>query len=230
MIRFLGQFVTLTCVATVLTLLLGVGFAWQKGMLQQEKFVKVAALFHDIDVQVEQGGPAVMESGEKEQMSYIEQDRLRMTVSKNLDLKTQSLDNGLSGLAFARRNLENDVINFDRRLNSFEAELDKKRGVAQRKGFTHLRMIWEKMEPLRVKDHILKMVDEQQLEDVVVLLSDMQNDKRVKIFNEFSTTDNKELEVLSNVLDKIRRGDPEESVINDTLKQLRDGGANAKNP
>lgn len=225
MLRSLGQLISLTCVATVLTLFLGVGFAWQQGKLSQDKLVKVAATFHNIEVSLQESKPAVIDSGTSEQPSYLEQDRLRMTVSKNIDLKTQSLDNGLSGLEFARRKLENDVTNFDRRLNAFEAELDKKQGTAKQKGYTHLRMIWEKMAPQDVKNHILNMVNEkQQIEEVVVLLSDMENDKRVKIFNRFSTVEKQELEVLSDILEKIRIGDPEGSLIRETQQQLRDGG------
>jgi len=230
MLRLMGQLVSLACVATMLTLLLGVGIAWQQGKLNREKLLKIAAVVHDVDLASTSGNLAVKESDDQEQMSYDEQDRRRMIASKILDLKMQALDNGLSDLAFARRELESDVTNLDRRITSFKTALDEKQGLAKQEGYTNLRMIWEKMEPQRAKAHIMQMVEDSQLEEVIVLLSHMQNDKRAKIINEFSSNEgDKELEVLTEILDKIRRGDPEAALIDDTYSQLQNGGA-APNP
>ena len=140
-------------------------------------------------------------------------------ISKNLDLKQQALDKGIENLRFDRDKLAQDWTHYENIKNGFEAKWAQFKGSTQEEGYTNVRLIWEKMKRGQAKDHIMAMKKNEQINEVVVLLSGMPNDKRAKIIKDFSTEE--ELSVLTEILDLIRRGDPERSLVEDTLDSIK---------
>ncbi len=83
--------------------------------------------------------------------------------------------------------------------------------------------MWEKMKRGQAKDLIMAMEAKGLINEVVVLLSGMPDDKRAKIIKDFSDEGEMEdeMRVLTEILDLIRRGDPENALIKDTLDSIK---------
>ncbi len=80
-------------------------------------------------------------------------------------------------------------------------------------------MIWENIKPKQAKEQILKMLDNQEMNEVVTILSGMPIGKRAKIVGEFKTPE--ETEKLDEILRLIRCGVPEVNLIDKTLSQVK---------
>lgn len=219
MARIFGILFAYICVATVLAQAIGLSYAWTLGKINGDKLFRVVAVIHDVDLTAELKEQAVAQVTDKEEKSYDEKGRLKGIISKNLDLKQQALDKGIENLRFDRDKLAQDWTHYENIKNGFEAKWAQFKGSTQEEGYTNVRLIWEKMKRGQAKDHIMAMKENDQINEVVVLLSGMPNDKRAKIIKDFSTDE--ELNVLTEILDLIRRGDPERSLVEDTLESIK---------
>ncbi len=219
MTRVLGLVFAYVCVATVLAQAIGLGYAWRHGKISGDKLFRIVAVVHNVDLTTESKEQAVAQVTDKEEMSYDEKSRMKAIMSKNLDLKQQALNKGIENLRFDRDKLAQDWIHYENVKNGFEAKWAQFKGSTQEEGYTNVRLIWEKMKRGQAREHIMTMEKDGQINDVVVLLSGMPNDERAKIIKDFSTEE--ELAVLAQILDLIRRGDPERSLVEDTLESIK---------
>jgi hypothetical protein len=218
--RMIGQFFAYVCVATVLAQTIGLGYAWSRGKINGDKIFRMVAVAHDVDLKPADFDERTVDpASDNEDTSYEQRDRLKAIVSKNLDLRLQALDKGVENLAFDRRTIQDNWNNYERIKADFEQKWDQFRGSTQEAGLTEARLIWAKMKPKQVKNHIMSMVDKGQINDVVVLLSGMPNDKRAKIIKDFTAKD--EQDVLNDIVDLIRRGDPATTLIEGTMDEIR---------
>ncbi len=224
--RMFGQLIAYVCVATVITQALGLGYAWSRGKINGDKLFRMVAVAHDVDLSDhESQQQSVNPVSDQEEMSYEQKTRLKAITSKDLDLKLQALEKGIENLAFDQRTVKDNWDHYERIKAEFEQKWAQHRGSTQEAGLTNVRLIWEKMKRGQAKDNIMRMVERGQINDVVILISGMPNDKRSKIVKDFSTE--KELEVLTEILELILRGDPANATINaalDKLQAIDEGG------
>ena len=219
MARILGLVFAYICVATVLAQAIGLSYAWTRGKVNGDKLFRIVAVIHEVDLSAKLTEQAVAQVSDKEEMSYDEKGRLKAIMSKNLDLKQQALNKGVENLRFDREKLQADWTYYENVKNAFEAKWAQFKGSTQEEGYTNVRLMWEKMKRGQAKDLIMAMEVKGLINEVVVLLAGMPNDKRAKIIKDFSTDE--EMRVLTDILDLIRRGDPENALIEDTLDSIK---------
>lgn len=221
LIGIMGSLFALVCVATVLALTLGLGYAWTMGKLDREKVFRILAVVHDVDL----GGAkkSAEDSPKREpsagQPSVEDIDQARALKSRDLELKTQSVEQGLEQLRFLRDQLTADKQRYAQLKQTFETRMNELQDTSRSTGYANVRQVWENMKPKQAKDQILKMIEAEELEDVVVILSDMPADKRGKIISQF--TAEPEVEVLDQILRMIRQGGAERALIDATREQPR---------
>ncbi len=218
--RMIGQFIAYVCVATVLAQAIGLGYVWSRGKINGDKLFRMVAVAHDVDLTPSDSDQqSVDPASDDEESSYEQKERLKAIVSKNLETKRQALQKGVENLAFDRHTVQDNWDHYERIKADFEQKWGQLRGSTKQAGLTNVRLIWEKMNRGQAKDNIMMMVERGQIKDVVVLLSGMPNDKRSKIIKDFSTED--EQDVLNEIVELIRRGDPETTLIEGTLEEIR---------
>ena len=218
--RFVGALFAYFCVATVLAQAGGLMYAWSQNKINGDKVFRMLAVAHDVDLTAEKANrQTVNPATDNEEMSYEQQSQMKAIVSKNLDLKQQALEKGIENLAFDRNKVQEDWDHYERIKNDFLAKWGQLSGSNQEAGQTQVRLVWEKMKKGQAKDHIMKMHREGRVNDVVILLEGMPNDKRAKIIKDFEKEEEKE--VLFEIMDLIQRGDPANALIDNTLSDIR---------
>ncbi len=213
----LTALVTCLCVGTILAQAIGFGYLWGTGQIDQNKLLRMLAIAQDVDLTaLEQAQQKVKEIPDAPaEPSFEEFERSRNVKARYLELKQDALTKGLDQLRFAREQYSEEKDRYERVKNDFKAELAKMSGGAKSEGIAAVRLIWENIKPKLAKEQIMQMVEQDEIEDVVVILSDMPIGKRAKIVSTF--TSDKEVAVMDEIMRLIRQGAPEITLIDDTL-------------
>lgn len=213
--RFFVALIGYVCVGTVISATAGGVYLWYSGKLDNEKVFKMLALIHDVDVNPEKTTAQRDKQGDSlGTMSYEDIEEARKVKSRVLELKMQSLNKGLGQVAFERDELTKDKERYVLLRSSFEQRLKELQAETETKGYANVRLIWENIAPKIAKEQILKMVEADEMSDVVHILSEMPIGKRAKIVSQFSTPE--ETEVMDNLLRMIREGGAVSSLVNET--------------
>lgn len=206
-------------VATMLAqVILGAYLAlrWQ---LDRNKIVQILAVAQGIDLL------AIQEEAERdrgqispEQVSYEQIRETRAVKVRHLELREQALRAGLDQLAAERRKLSEQLSHYEQLSKAFRKELFELQQGAVARGRENARMKLEALKPEQAKEQLAEMLKNDELDEVVALLSGMQNSKAAKIMAEFKLPG--ETEQLYQILRRIREGLPESKLAAGTLNQL----------
>lgn len=214
----LAALVAYLCVGTILTQAIGLGYLWSAGKLDRDKLFQMLAVVHGVELPEKQEEQRVKdEPFAGPQPSFEDFERMRKTRARYLELKTEALTKGLHQLQFNREQYTQDLGRYERIRQDFNRELARLNRDAQSEGVAAVRLIWENIKPKLAKEQIMQMVDQGELDDVVVILSQMPIGKRAKIVSVFTT--DRELAVMDELMRKIRQGEPEINAIDETLQK-----------
>ncbi len=219
LVSLIAAFVTYLCVGTVLTSGLGAGYLWMSGKLDKKKMFQLLAVVHNVNLpdEDESTDPEEAKQAHVKGHSYEEIERLRGIRARTLELKQQSLERGLDELQFQRTAVSELKARFEQQKTGYTERLKTLRNETLAQGYADNRVIWENIKPKQTKDQILKMVEAGEIDDVVVILSDMQIRQQAKIIKSFETP--AELAVLDRIMRLIRQGAPESTVIDKALRE-----------
>ena len=219
----LGKLMTLgayASVATVVAALAGLLFLRTTGRLSNDRIDRMLAVAQGIDTKESKSEPPVRETvDDVEQPSYEDHEQARELHSRNLEMREQALKSGLDRVRFEQSKVAREKEVYDALESAFETQLESLRSKALSSGRENVRMIWENIKPKQAKEQILKMLDNEEMNEVVTILSGMPIGKRAKIISEFKTAD--ETQRLDEVLRLIRSGVPEVNLIDKTRSQVK---------
>jgi hypothetical protein len=153
-----------------------------------------------------------------EQPSYEQILEARAIKSRNLELRDQALRGAVSKLQLDQNKLAEDKRTYKRLRDEFDAQLLSMREGSTAAGKDEVRATLESLKPKQAKLLIVDMLESKEINDVVTLLSQMSESKRAKIIGEFKSAE--ELEKVSEVLRRIRAGQPTAQASENTRKQL----------
>ncbi len=221
LIRIVPPMFIYTCVATMLALGIGLGYLWTTGKLSSEKAFKILAVVHDVELVNPQLEQTAVEAETPEQLSYSDIEKLRDIRSRDLDLKIVAMNKGIEELRWRRALLTEEKTRYELIKAAFEKTLAELSGTSTRQGFANNRQIWETIPPNIVKQQIMAMVDEEEIDDVVIILADIANAKKGKIIQQF--TEPNEVKVMDDILRKIRLGLPMKPVIDQARLDIQSG-------
>jgi hypothetical protein len=221
MFRWLVVLTTQTCVATLLAQGLGLGYLVATGKLNREKTLRILAVIHDVDLAAaDRTAVGSAEKESQEQPSFEDIERRRALESHILETKRMALEKGLEEVRLRRELLALDLEQIQRLQAGFNKRLDTLQEQLTLEGIARQRQIWTKIEPALAKEQIMNMVDSGEIDDVVVLLSDMPSSNQARIISEFEMDDVKQREAMDEILRKIRRGLPAVSLIDEARQEL----------
>ncbi|HZZ27052.1 MAG TPA: hypothetical protein VFE46_03515 [Pirellulales bacterium] len=227
LLGILASVIAYLSVGTMITLCLLLGYASTKGYLDKDKVAKMAAVAQGLEMpatpnpanaNAASASEVVKQPDTPEQPSLEDIEARRALQFRHLELREQALDNHLQELHSLQSQIDDEKQSYQRQKSAFEKQLAQLHEGAVASGRDNIRQIWENIRPKQAKDQIVQMIDTQQQDDVVAILNAMPITKRAKIIGEFKTDDDNKK--LDEILDLIRRGMPDEKVINNTQQQL----------
>ncbi len=209
--RFLFRMLAAFCVATVIAQLLILGMIAMRGNLHGETMTKAIALFNGIDISGAQLQKALSNARNVPVPTYDEVLAERAQQNLNLEMRERSVRASIEQLGGMQTKLQQDQEAFDRRKEAFYSLLDEMSKKGKQENLGEVQRTLEALAPEQAKSLMVKMLEAQQLQDVVEIIKGMALDKRKKILGEF--TSEKEIAYVADILDQLRQGEPIASVI-----------------
>jgi hypothetical protein len=193
-------------------------YIWSNLQLDRDKIVRILAIAYGIEKPDSDDDDQSLPPP-PEQVSLEEISQARAIHVRHLEMREQALKNAFSQLQFEQQNLAADRTQYDKRKEEFEARLLAMEEEAQSGGVARLTAILEKIKPQQAKEQILQMLADDEMDNVVKVLSGMQDSKRAKLLAEFKTPE--ESEKLYEILSRIREGVPQSSLASQARQQLQ---------
>ena len=223
-IALLSAAFTYFCVATVIALVAAAAALSFKGALDRGRLYRVLAALHGIDlVTVQQQLTAREAEVDNEQPSH--EDRFQQLALKNLDLdlREDAIRNAWSDMNNLQAALAVERARFDELKDAYAVKLQQLADEEQATSLKEVQRTLEAIKPAQAKEQILKMLDDDAMDDVVTILKNMPIDKRKRIIAEFEQAT--EVEALYEILKNVRLGEPITSQIRDTQEKLNEFGS-----
>lgn len=208
------------CAATLLAELIILGYLWSSWELGRGKIIQMLAIAQGVDLAAEAEPLSDLDDVPPEEPSYRELIGARATMLRDLELRELALDNALARLSTERTQLAEDRKRVQQLHDDVQTQLAAWQQGAEAAGRETVGRILESIKPKQAKDLLLEMLDNDEINDVVVILSAMTESKRAKIITEFKTPD--ETKRIGDVLRLIREGEPASSATSEKLGQLSD--------
>jgi len=207
------------CAATLLAQGIMLGYFWLTWRLDREKLVQVLAVAQGIDLlAMQQKDESDREDVAPEQVSFQEILDRRAAMARDLELRETALKNGLDQLKSQRRQLAEDRRQYEQLVAQFNTRLLAFTDGAETGGREVVLRTLETIKPSQAKQQIVQMLADDEIDEVLLLFTQMSDAKRAKILGEFKTPE--ENEKLGEVLRLIGQGEPQASLAEEAKKQL----------
>lgn len=210
------------CVATVLAAAIGGSILIATNRVDSSKAYSILAIVYGIDEDKvreqldEEAKPE--EDNEEPDMQAVIDARARRHLT--LDFRIQALDTGIENIRGMQASLAEERRRYDQLKTSFDDRLKKLEEGVRDDAIVELQRTMEAIDSRQAKEQMMIMLerDVNSMQDVVTILKGMPNDKRKKIIAEFRTEEEKQK--LADILNQIRLGVPEASLIKGARDQL----------
>jgi hypothetical protein len=222
-LALLGSLFSYFCVATVIALVTAIVAMWFKGALDEERLYRVLASLHGVDmVTMQRELIQEMKAPDMEQPSAATRMDQQMLKSLDLDLRELAMAKGIESLGAIETQLQTETTRFEKLKKDYAVKLKEIEDEERATAMKELQRTMEAIRPAQAKEQILKMLDDNAMDDVVSILRNMAIDKRKKIIAEFKQ--GADAEKLYEILKNIRLGEPIVSQIEDARDELNQFG------
>jgi len=206
---------TIGCIATCLTQLILFGYFFFQGHLNTTSATKIIALLNGIDITGNQLRQVLADSEQREQPDFDEILEARRRDSLDIDMRLRSQQEFRDELATMLADLRKQRQRFDERRDSFDRRLAEIREGVQEEGLREVQRTLQALEAEQAKILLLKMFDDERIDDVVNIIQAMPIDKRKDILAEFDGPE--EIDKLHEILRRIGEGLPTTSLIDESM-------------
>ncbi len=218
LLAMFGSLLVYFAVGTLLAEVLLVGMIAWKWNLNRDRLIQILALAQGVDLFAMRETALVKEVKIAEQVSFDEIRATRAMKYRNLELREQALASGLAQLRTEQQNLAEERRRFTLTYDNFQKELTDMREGALAQGLDEVRRILETVKPDQAKIQLQEMLNNDELDNVVMLLSGMSDQKRAKIIGQFETAE--EEQQIAEVLERILAGTPDATLADATQEKL----------
>ncbi|HZZ73860.1 MAG TPA: hypothetical protein VFE24_16530 [Pirellulales bacterium] len=218
--RKFGILFALFCVGTVLSLMLGIGYLSMTGKLNKEKIGRIIAVAQGLEIAAPPAAAPASSANKPapEAHSLDELDQMRSLKIRQMDLRELNLTNGMEMISSIKQYIDKEKQLHSEVHDAFKNELEERNRAVNKQSRDSLRELWEALKPKLAKEEILRMMETGAKEDIVAILSAMPISKRAKIVSEFKTEE--DTAKLDELLQMIRQGQPETTIIDKTRQRL----------
>ncbi|MFG0260828.1 MAG: hypothetical protein ACF788_00315 [Novipirellula sp. JB048] len=211
MIDKLTHAFTAFCIGTLLTQTILLGYFLSQGSLNGDTLTKVIALMNGIDISGKRLQQIMAEHDEREQPDFEEILQARKMESLEMDMRLRSQNQYRDELSKMELDLRERIRRFDERREAFNVKLERMEQGAKDKGLKEVQKTLQSLDAAQAKEQLLRIYDDDRLDDVVNIVQAMPIDKRKDILAEFVQPD--EADKLAEILRRIGEGYPTTSLI-----------------
>jgi len=201
-IRLLMQLIGYVCVATVLTVAGGLFYLWSNGTLDDEKVFQIMAVVHDVDLDELKAERVPTEHDvPPEEPSLNQQESVASLQMRDYELKSAHLQRSVKEFEHYLAQIQEIQERMDVQAKRFDKMLAEAEEKAIERGVTEVVRHWEQMNPAQVKHQIMTKRENGELNEVIMLLTQVTPLKKRKILQQFD----KDVEEESNAIYEIEK-------------------------
>lgn len=207
------------CVATVITLLVAIGYLWQTDRLNDEKMFRIFAILHDIDLQ--QIAHSLEKKGDEvppEEPSLTEVLHRQQVQDRNFEVKLLALQRGKQDYDHSYQQLKKEIDRYDRMAQDWQIKLQQQEELKNQENIIKVVSQLEQLTPENGKAELLRWINEGRMDDAIMLMSKMSEKKLGKILKSFET--DVELDTLHEIHERIIGGTKETEQLEKALDEL----------
>jgi hypothetical protein len=190
MLRFLFLLIGYFATATVITMALGVAYLWKSDQLTDEKLFRITAILQGVDLQqIAEAEKGAEGETPAEEPSVDDIAGQQQVIDRNYEVKLLSLQRGRQEFDERLQQLKVQSERFDRQARDWEAKLKQQGELTTQENLTKVVSDLEQVKPVTAKDLLMRWIQEERMQDVILLLGRMSETKKAKILKSFTTPD-----------------------------------------
>lgn len=188
MLRYLFAMIGYVATATVITMALGVGYLWHTERLSDEQLFRLIALLQGVDLeQIAAAEKRTDEEVPAEELSIDAVVGQQQVLDRNYEVKLLSLQRGRQEFDHRLQNLTTQSERFDRLARDWEDKLKQQDELTSQENLAKVISDLEQIKPATAKDLLMRWINEDRMDDVILLLGRMSETKKGKILKSFTT-------------------------------------------
>jgi hypothetical protein len=205
--------------ASMIATVIMVCYLWSTWHLDRGRLVQMLAIAQGLDLfQSQEEDEAEDREISSEQPSMQQIIDARLSQDRDLKMREMALENGNDQLRIERRRLVDEREAYEREQNLFQAQLAQIEEGAEAEGRAVVGTTLQTLEPDQAKLFLLDMLEQKETEDVVILMTAMDERKRAGIIESFQTPD--EIAKIAEVLRLIRQGHPKAAIAEEVSQRV----------
>ncbi len=199
------------CVGTVITQMILFGYFLARGTLTGETLTKVIALANGIDITGNRLQQILQRGQDREQPDFFEILDARKSDGLDFDMRQRSMEVMRDEVTSLLAELKVERDRFDERREAFDKRLEEIRQGAQEEGVKQVQRTLQTLDAAQAKDQLLRIYDDERIDEVVNIIQAMPTEKRKDILGEFVTPE--EADKLHEIFRRIGDGIPSAAMI-----------------
>jgi hypothetical protein len=207
LVRYFSAF----CVATILTQAILFVLLTIRGTINGDSITRIIALVNGIDISGDRLQEVFSRQQDMEQPDFDEILEARREGSLDSELRERSLQVMKDEVVKMQAELAAEQSRFDERRVAFETRLEEIRKGAQEEGVKQVQRSLQTLDPAQAKNLLLRIYEDERIDDVVNIIQAMPSEKQKDIMGEFVTAD--ELDKLHEINRRRLDGTPTTTLI-----------------
>ena len=226
-IRILFLLIGYVSTATVITIVLGIGYLYYTDRLNDEKSFRMMAILQDVDLQ--QLSEAQREAEPEvppEELSLGEVVQHQQVLDRNYEVKLLALRRGRQEYEHQLQQVKEQTERYDRLAQDWEKKLKQQEELSTQENVAKVVSDLEQVQPDTAKNLLMRWLDEGRIDDVILLMGKMSTNKMGKILKTFESDE--ELDKLHSIHQRMINGQMDQSGVDQALGELKalDGSLN----
>ena len=218
-IDLLFGLIAYVCVATVITLALVLGYLWHGDELNNEKVFRLLAVMQDVDLQkmaaTEQKSPNEVPPQEPSLNEVMHHQQVQ---DRNFEVKLLALQRGKRDYDDARQKLNVKIDRYDRLAQDWQSRLKQEQELMSQQNVAKVVSQLEQVSPEVAKDQLMRWIVEKKMDDAILLMNTMSENKLAKILKTFESPE--ELAQLHEIHERIMKSGVDNSKLEQALSEL----------
>lgn len=207
-------------VATIVTLALIVGYMWHVDQLNNEKVFRLLAVIQDVDLQ--QLAAEQLKSTDETppaEPSLNEVMHHQQVLDRNFEVKQLALQRGRQAYLDALQQLNVKIERYDQLAQDIQSRLKQEQESTTQQNVARVVGQLEQVSPEVAKDQLMRWIKEDRMDDAILLMSKMSENKLAKILKSFASEE--DLDKLHDIHDRMIKAGLENSAIDKALGELK---------
>lgn len=221
------NFVVYGAAATMMAAVIMTCYLWSTWHIDRGRLIQMLAIAQGLDLfQAEAETTSEDSEISTEQPSMQQIINARLSKDRDLTMREMALQKGNEQLRVELRRVVQQTEAYDRLKQDFETRLAHLKEGAQADGRAVVGLTLQTLEPDQAKLFLLEMLEKEETEDVVLLLTSMDERRRGGIIEAFQTPD--EIAKIAEVLRLIRQGYPEAAMADEVSQKVNPNNLGTK--